>query len=88
MRALSRCVVICIRVLFRLNIQVFHSGDSDALWLQRDFGVYLVNVFDTYWAMRHLEYAKLSYAHLVDTMCDVQLDKQATMSDWRLRYCP
>ena len=24
-----------------------HGGDNDVLWLQRDFHVYMVNVFDT-----------------------------------------
>lgn len=27
--------------------QVMHGSGSDVLWLQRDFHVYLVNVFDT-----------------------------------------
>jgi hypothetical protein len=26
---------------------VVHGGGSDVLWLQRDFGLFLVNVFDT-----------------------------------------
>jgi exosome complex exonuclease RRP6 len=29
-------------------VKIFHGCDSDVLWLQRDFGVYLVNVIDTY----------------------------------------
>jgi exosome complex exonuclease RRP6 len=28
-------------------VKVFHGADSDVLWLQRDFGLYLVNLFDT-----------------------------------------
>lgn len=27
--------------------QVLHGGENDILWLQRDFHIYLVNVFDT-----------------------------------------
>lgn len=27
--------------------QVVHGGGNDSLWLQRDFGLFLVNVFDT-----------------------------------------
>lgn len=27
--------------------QVFHGADSDILWLQRDFHMYVVNMFDT-----------------------------------------
>jgi len=28
-------------------VKVFHGADSDVFWLQRDLGVYLVNMFDT-----------------------------------------
>ncbi|CAN0433276.1 unnamed protein product, partial [Ectocarpus sp. 8 AP-2014] len=28
-------------------VKVFHGSDSDVLWLQRDLGLYLVNMFDT-----------------------------------------
>lgn len=34
--------------------QVLHGADSDVLWLQRDFGLYLVNMFDTGQASRVL----------------------------------
>lgn len=27
--------------------KVFHGADSDVLWLQRDFHIYTVNLFDT-----------------------------------------
>ena len=29
-------------------LKVLHGCDSDVEWLQRDFSVYLVNVFDTH----------------------------------------
>ena len=28
-------------------MQVVHGGDNDVLWLQRDYHIYMVNVFDT-----------------------------------------
>ena len=28
-------------------MQVLHGADSDVKWLQRDFGLYIVNMFDT-----------------------------------------
>ena len=30
------------------HLKVLHGCDSDVEWLQRDFSVYLVNVFDTH----------------------------------------
>ncbi|PAV89619.1 hypothetical protein WR25_19659 isoform C [Diploscapter pachys] len=30
-------------------LKVFHGSSSDVDWLQRDFGIYVVNMFDTYW---------------------------------------
>jgi exosome complex exonuclease RRP6 len=28
-------------------LKVLHGSDMDVLWLQRDFGLYIVNMFDT-----------------------------------------
>lgn len=33
-----------------LTFQVFHGADSDIIWLERDFDIYIVNLFDTYHA--------------------------------------
>lgn len=30
------------------KLKVFHGANMDIKWLQRDFGVYVVNLFDTY----------------------------------------
>ena len=30
-----------------VSLKVFHGCDWDMLWLQRDFGLYVVNCFDT-----------------------------------------
>lgn len=35
-------------------IKVFHGADSDIIWLQRDFDIYVVNLFDTYHACKVL----------------------------------
>ncbi|KAL3995544.1 3'-5' exonuclease family protein [Acanthocheilonema viteae] len=66
-------------------LKVFHGADSDIIWLQRDFGIYVVNMFDTYKAMRVLNYSKFSYQHLVQTCCNHTLDKKFQKADWRLR---
>jgi exosome complex exonuclease RRP6 len=69
----------------RTNTQVFHGANSDILWLQRDFGVYVVNMFDTYRAMKALQYKKLSLYYLVKSVCDVDLNKEMALADWRQR---
>ena len=35
-------------------VKVFHGANSDIMWLQRDFGLYVVNMFDTGQAARFL----------------------------------
>jgi exosome complex exonuclease RRP6 len=35
-------------------VKVFHGADSDIVWLQRDFDLYVVNLFDTYHACKVL----------------------------------
>ncbi|XP_076472354.1 exosome complex component 10-like [Babylonia areolata] len=65
--------------------KVFHGADSDVEWLQRDFGVYLVNLFDTGQAARVLNCARFSLAHLLQVYCQVEADKQYQLSDWRMR---
>ena len=39
-------------------VKVFHGSRNDMLWLQRDFGVYVVNLFDTFFAAKKLDLAK------------------------------
>ncbi|CAD59140.2 Exosome complex component 10 homolog [Caenorhabditis elegans] len=66
-------------------LKVFHGSDSDVLWLQRDYGVHVVNLFDTYVAMKKLKYPKFSLAYLTLRFADVVLDKQYQLADWRAR---
>ncbi|UMM17804.1 hypothetical protein L5515_014172 [Caenorhabditis briggsae] len=66
-------------------LKVFHGSDNDVLWLQRDFGVHVVNLFDTYVAMKKLKYPKFSLAYLAFRFADVVLDKQYQLADWRAR---
>jgi ribonuclease D len=37
-----------------IAVQVFHGADSDVVWLQQDFNVYVVNLFDTFHASKLL----------------------------------
>uniref|UniRef100_A0A2C9KIB5 3'-5' exonuclease domain-containing protein n=1 Tax=Biomphalaria glabrata TaxID=6526 RepID=A0A2C9KIB5_BIOGL len=66
--------------------KVFHGADSDIQWLQRDFGVYVVNMFDTGQAARVLGFSRFSLAHLMMNYCHIEADKQFQLADWRIRY--
>lgn len=57
----------------------------DIGWLQRDFGIYVVNMFDTGQAARALNYGKYSLAFLLKKFCDVTANKQYQLADWRIR---
>lgn len=70
-------------------IKVLHGSDNDILWLQRDFGIYIVNLFDTGQAARQLNYPKLSLSYLLDKFCDINVDKKKfQLADWRIRPLP
>lgn len=64
---------------------MFHGADSDIEWLQRDFGIYVVNMFDTGQAARVLNMARFSLRHLLHVYCQVEANKQFQLADWRIR---
>ena len=66
-------------------VKVMHGADSDVLWLQRDFGLYVVNMFDTGQAARELQYSLFSLAFLLKRLCHVDTDKSFQLADWRVR---
>jgi ribonuclease D len=49
--------------------QVFHGWEHAIQWLQRDFGLYVINCFDTFQAAKLLNYPSLSLAHVVKIHC-------------------
>ncbi|KAJ1145256.1 hypothetical protein NDU88_011547 [Pleurodeles waltl] len=69
-------------------VKVLHGADSDVEWLQKDFGLYLVNMFDTHQAARALNLGRNSLDHLLKLYCDVQSDKRYQLADWRIRPLP
>ncbi|XP_019637240.1 PREDICTED: exosome component 10-like [Branchiostoma belcheri] len=69
-------------------VKVFHGADMDIQWLQRDFGVYVVNMFDTGQASHVLGLPRHSLAYLLKTYCDVEPDKKYQLADWRIRPIP
>ncbi|KFO06100.1 Exosome component 10, partial [Balearica regulorum gibbericeps] len=69
-------------------VKVLHGADSDVEWLQKDFGLYLVNMFDTHQAARLLNLGRHSLDHLLKLYCNVDADKQYQLADWRIRPLP
>lgn len=53
-------------------VKVFHGAESDIVWLQQDFNLYVVNLFDTYHASKLLGafYSTTCFIHSVDFFRD------------------
>lgn len=66
-------------------VKVFHGGEWDIQWLQKDFGVYVVRMFDTGQAARLLRLPQFSLFFLAKHYCGITLDKKYQLADWRLR---
>ncbi|KAM4652421.1 exosome complex component 10 [Discoglossus pictus] len=69
-------------------VKVLHGADSDIEWLQKDFGLYIVNMFDTHQAARLLNLGRHSLDHLLRLYCSVESDKKYQLADWRIRPLP
>jgi len=69
-------------------VKVFHGAYRDILWLQRDLGLYVVNMFDTFYASKELEFPKHSFAYLLTHFCAVTTNKKYQLADWRIRPLP
>ncbi|KAK9457713.1 ribonuclease H-like domain-containing protein [Dipodascopsis uninucleata] len=66
-------------------IKVFHGSTFDIIWLQRDFGLYIVGLFDTYHAARVLNFEGKSLSYLLDILCSFKASKKYQLADWRIR---
>eukprot|EP00523_Entomoneis_sp_CCMP467_P007700 CAMPEP_0168732148 /NCGR_PEP_ID=MMETSP0724-20121128/7626_1 /TAXON_ID=265536 /ORGANISM="Amphiprora sp., Strain CCMP467" /LENGTH=1248 /DNA_ID=CAMNT_0008779167 /DNA_START=54 /DNA_END=3801 /DNA_ORIENTATION=+ len=84
-------------------VKLLHGADSDVQWLQRDFGLYLVHLWDTGRAARALNFSSASYAYLLQRYClpasgedgdtnlvssIVQNKQKFQLADWRQRPVP
>ncbi|EPB86354.1 hypothetical protein HMPREF1544_06893 [Mucor circinelloides 1006PhL] len=69
-------------------VKVLHGAESDIIWLQRDFGLYIVNLFDTYFPTKVLDFPHHSLAYLLKTYCNFDADKKYQLADWRIRPLP
>lgn len=66
-------------------VKVLHGADMDVVWLQRDFGIYIVNLFDTGQSSRSLRFESFSLAYLLHKFCSVTADKTLQLADWTMR---
>ncbi|KAG8162424.1 hypothetical protein KVR01_008189 [Diaporthe batatas] len=69
-------------------LKVFHGAFMDIIWLQRDLGLYIVGLFDTFHASSALGYPQRSLAYLLKSFVDFDADKKYQMADWRIRPLP
>ncbi len=69
--------------------KVMHGADNDIEWLERCFGVYVVNLFDTGQAAKSL-FPLCSLSYLLTKYCDVQSPNKRKFqrADWRVRPLP
>ncbi|CAK61332.1 unnamed protein product (macronuclear) [Paramecium tetraurelia] len=66
-------------------VKVFHGADNDVQWLQRDFGLYIVNLFDTFQASKELLLMQNSFQFLLSEYCKKSTDKTYQTADWTQR---
>ncbi|OAA73572.1 exosome complex exonuclease Rrp [Cordyceps fumosorosea ARSEF 2679] len=69
-------------------IKVFHGAYMDMVWLQRDLGLYINGLFDTFFACEQLAYSGRSLAFLLSKFANFDADKQYQLADWRIRPIP
>jgi exosome complex exonuclease RRP6 len=70
------------------TVKVLHGADMDIQWLQRDCGLYIINMFDTGQASRCLQLQSFGLKFLLQSICNVEVDKKYQLADWRLRPLP
>lgn len=66
-------------------VKVFHGAFMDIIWLQRDLGLYIVSLFDTFHASKKLGFPKFSLAYLLETFANFKTSKKYQLADWRIR---
>ncbi|EPS62558.1 hypothetical protein M569_12230, partial [Genlisea aurea] len=68
--------------------KVMHGAGNDILWLQRDFGIYVCNMFDTGQASKVLKLERNSLEYLLQHFCGITANKEYQNADWRIRPLP
>lgn len=67
------------------KVKILHGAEHDILWLQRDLGLYIVGLFDTYHATNVLNFPQHSLAFLLTRYVEFEADKRYQLADWRIR---
>lgn len=65
--------------------KVFHGAFMDIIWLQRDLGLYIVSLFDTFHASRAIGLPRHSLAYLLEHFSNFKTSKKYQLADWRIR---
>ncbi|KAK0649402.1 ribonuclease H-like domain-containing protein [Cercophora newfieldiana] len=67
-------------------LKVLHGAQMDIIWLQRDLGLYVVGLFDTFHAVDVLgTYPSKGLGALLKHFVDFNADKRYQLADWRIR---
>lgn len=66
-------------------VKVLHGAFMDIIWLQRDLGLYIVSLFDTFHASRALGFPRHSLAYLLERFAHFKTSKKYQLADWRIR---
>jgi exosome complex exonuclease RRP6 len=69
-------------------VKVFHGSNMDMKWLQRDLGLYVVGLFDTYYAAEALNFPGKGLKYLLERFANFKAQKKYQMADWRVRPLP
>ncbi|KAJ6152450.1 hypothetical protein N7497_006769 [Penicillium chrysogenum] len=69
-------------------LKVLHGSTMDIIWLQRDLGLYVVGMFDTFHAASALGFPKRSLKFLLSKFVNFEADKRYQTADWRARPLP
>ncbi len=69
-------------------IKVFHGANMDIKWLQRDLGLYVVGLFDTFHAANTLNFPGRGLKYLLERFANFKAQKKYQMADWRVRPLP
>ena len=65
-------------------VKVMHGSSEDIAWLQRDYGIFVANLWDTSDAALRLG-DKRSLYHLLQKHCGVEASKDLRMTEWNQR---